>query len=340
VLRGCLRVLIHGLTPTFHEHCSSLHQGKKQPDTKLLFWRILYVYLLFSEKGGRGEEQDIGERKRKRRGGRVVGTMIVVIIFLRLTSRSIFDNQENGLPYFTYVVAIISVNIFRLLELFKLSELYIFDLFWIFMVILITLSAVECFCISVAFLYFLGKYLFEGFENGLNVVLIQYLVDMVCCSFYVWENGKGSFACLILWWLCVEVHCLTVCLLIISFISFLSCPFFCKACFRWLNSVCKCSLSEMVKALCTNELIADCFVLGDDVTQHVSIYPYVLIFLYTWWLRVLSAFLVTRTSRKGNFFIFFYVHGKADIGMLIVEEIKNLRSSALSCLQITNVLFT
>jgi len=34
----------------------------------------------------------------------------------------------------------------------------------------------------------------------------------------------------------------------------------------------------MVKALCTSELIADFFVLGDGVTQHVSIYPYVLIF--------------------------------------------------------------
>jgi len=41
---GCLRVLIHGLMPTFCEHCSSLHQGEKQPDTKLLLWRIPYVY--------------------------------------------------------------------------------------------------------------------------------------------------------------------------------------------------------------------------------------------------------------------------------------------------------
>jgi len=29
--------------------------------------------------------------------------------FLRLTSRLIFNNRENGLPYFTYVVAVISV---------------------------------------------------------------------------------------------------------------------------------------------------------------------------------------------------------------------------------------
>jgi len=30
---GCLRVLIHCLMPTFREHCSSLHQDEKQPDT-------------------------------------------------------------------------------------------------------------------------------------------------------------------------------------------------------------------------------------------------------------------------------------------------------------------
>jgi len=49
--------------------------------------------------------RSIGKRKK---GGRVIRT-VVVIIFLRLTSRSIFDNRENGLPYFTYVVAVISV---------------------------------------------------------------------------------------------------------------------------------------------------------------------------------------------------------------------------------------
>jgi len=35
-----------------------------------------------------------------------------------------------------------------------------------------------------------------------------------------------------------------------------------------MNSVCRCFLSE--KVLCTNELIADCFVVGDNVTQHVK----------------------------------------------------------------------
>jgi len=30
---GCLSVLIHCLMPTFREHCSSFHQGEKQPDT-------------------------------------------------------------------------------------------------------------------------------------------------------------------------------------------------------------------------------------------------------------------------------------------------------------------
>jgi len=106
---------------------------------------------------------------------------------------------------------------------------------------------------------------------------------------------------------CVGVA-LLVCLLINLFISFLSCPFFSKACFRWLNSV---FLSEMVKALCTNELITDCFCDGwcDLACKYLSVR---IGSLYTWWPRVQLAFLVTRTSRK-EIFIFFYVYEKADI---------------------------
>jgi len=44
-----------------------------------------------------------------------------------------------------------------------------------------------------------------------------------------------------------------------------------------VDSFCRCLLSEMVKALCTSELIT-VFVLDDDVTQHVSIYSYMLDF--------------------------------------------------------------
>jgi len=47
----------------------------------------------------RGRDQE--NRERRKLLGR---TVIVVIMFLRLTSRSIFGNWENGLPYFTYVV--------------------------------------------------------------------------------------------------------------------------------------------------------------------------------------------------------------------------------------------
>jgi len=36
----CLRVLIHCLMPTFHEHCSSLHQDEKQTDTVSILKRI------------------------------------------------------------------------------------------------------------------------------------------------------------------------------------------------------------------------------------------------------------------------------------------------------------
>jgi len=53
--------------------------------------------------------------------------VIIVITFLRLTNRSIFDNWENGLPYSTYVVTVIS-------------------------------GLSGCFCIFIASLYFLGKY--------------------------------------------------------------------------------------------------------------------------------------------------------------------------------------
>jgi len=46
---------------------------------------------------------------------------------------------------------------------------------------------------------------------------------------------------------CVGVHWITV--FADLFISCLSCPFFCKACFRWLSSVRKCSLSEMESSM-------------------------------------------------------------------------------------------
>jgi len=62
------------------------------------------IYIRYSV----GRERGAGYRK-EREGGRVVRTVIVVIIFLKLTSRSIFDNRENRLPYFTYVVTVISV---------------------------------------------------------------------------------------------------------------------------------------------------------------------------------------------------------------------------------------
>jgi len=84
---------------------------------------------------------------------------------------------------------------------------------------------------------------------------------------------------------CVGVHCLTG-VFAILFIFFLSYPFFCKACFRRLSSVCKCSLSEMVKALYTSELIADCFYAGwwcDSACKYLSV---CVSFLYTWWPRV------------------------------------------------------
>jgi len=50
---------------TFREHYSLLHQGEKQSDTKLLLWKISYMYLLFS---GKGEGSRTGYEGRRERG--------------------------------------------------------------------------------------------------------------------------------------------------------------------------------------------------------------------------------------------------------------------------------
>jgi len=85
---GLSSILLHCLMPTFREYCSSLHQGEKQPELSCSS-EGFPIYIRYSVGGE--EEQDIGKRKKE---GRVVKTVIVVIIFLRLTSRSIFDNRE------------------------------------------------------------------------------------------------------------------------------------------------------------------------------------------------------------------------------------------------------
>jgi len=60
--------------------------------------------------------------------------------------------------------------------------------------------------------------------------------------------------------------------LIVLIMSFLLGLFFYKASFKWLSSVCKCSLSEMVKAICTSELIADFikYLYGDSILAKVN----------------------------------------------------------------------
>jgi len=50
------------------------------------------------------------------------------------------------------------------------------------------------------------------FLGGLKTIWMLYLfnpVDTVRYFFYIWENGKSSFVCFILWWLYIEIHCLT-----------------------------------------------------------------------------------------------------------------------------------
>ena len=88
------------------------------------------------------------------------------------------------------------------------------------------------------------------------------------------------------------------------------------------DSVCRDILcSEMVKTLCTSELIVDCFCAGwwcNLACRYLSVD-----FLYTWWPKVLSILLETITSRKGIFFfLFFSISSEVDIWMLTVEENK------------------
>jgi len=135
-----------------------------------------------------------------------------------------------------------------------------------------------------------------------------------------------------------ETIVLFACLLIVLIMSFLLCPFFYKASFKWLNSVCRCSLSEMEKTLCTSELIADCFCNGwwcDSACRYLSV---CVGFLYTWWPKVPSAFLEIRISRKGSFPFSSMSIVKWIFGICwLLRKIRNLRSSALPCLHITNV---
>jgi len=107
---------------------------------------------------------------------------------------------------------------------------------------------------------------------------------------------------------------LFACLLIVSF---LSCLFFCKAVFKWLSSVYRCSLSEMVKVL-YSELIADCFCAGwcDSACRYLSV---CVGFLYTWWPKVPSVFLETKMSKKKNFLLYLeWIFG-------LLRKIRNLR---------------
>jgi len=96
------------------------------------------------------------------------------------------------------------------------------------------------------------------FLNGLK---IGYCVCLISCQsdlLFLWHTGEWIGFRLIV---CVRNRYL-VCMFIDCFDYVLSCPFFCKTIFKWLDSVCRCSLSEMVKDLCTSELIADCFCAG------------------------------------------------------------------------------
>jgi len=117
-------------------------------------------------------------------------------------------------------------------------------------------------CISIVSLYFFEKYdvvvavvvysqtafdvqfalSFWGVWKRFECCLLNILP--ICCSFYIWE--KRFFCPSHLVMVYVGVHCLTgVFTDYFIYIFFLTCPFFCKACFRWLSSVCKCSCQNL-----------------------------------------------------------------------------------------------
>jgi len=125
-------------------------------------------------------------------------------------------------------------------------------------------------------LWFLGFLkIFPIFLDSLKIVWILCLFNILpIWSVVPLTYGRMdrilSFDC------ALETVILFECLLIVLIISFLSCPFFYKANFKWLSSVYRYSLSEIVKALCISELTV--FVLGGGTTRHIDIYLCVLVF--------------------------------------------------------------
>jgi len=76
----------------FRELCSPFHQCEEQPDTELFLQAVpFYITLLVRVVGEEGEE-NCGWRREEDGENWLV-----------------FNNRENGLPYFIYVVAIISI---------------------------------------------------------------------------------------------------------------------------------------------------------------------------------------------------------------------------------------
>ena len=125
------------------------------------------------------------------------------------------------------------------------------------------------------------------------------------------------FACSLIFWLCLFYRVRFSVRLVLS---------------SWVLS--RCSLLEIVKDLCTSELIADCFCARwwcDSACRYLSV---CVSFLYTWWLGTV-VFLETRISRKGSFSFFSIM--KWIFGYWLLRKIRNLRSSALSYLHIMNV---
>ena len=114
------------------------------------------------------------------------------------------------------------------------------------------------------------------FLSDLKIIRVLYLFNILLIRFVVPLTYRRMDR--ILSSDCVsETVVLFACLLIVLIMSFVSCPFFCKSNFKWLSSICKCSLSEMMKALCRVNWLQIVFVLSGAI-RHVDIYLCVLVF--------------------------------------------------------------
>jgi len=77
--------------PTFHEPCSSLHQGEEQPDAELFLWVVPFLYIMLLVGVVGGKEENCGWRGEREEMRKIDQSSII----------------GRSFSYFIYVVAII-----------------------------------------------------------------------------------------------------------------------------------------------------------------------------------------------------------------------------------------